>query len=176
MKALLHGFRHYADFSGRDSRSVFWGFIVLTHMIFMLLLLPGIWVLMKFWRALLADDYIVQTIALEVIENGRAESLFDADMLAAVQEVAQGFFANVWQEYMVPCLFTLLAGLWLLIILLPTVSASARRMRDAGINPWWVLTLPLSQLVPGDLGIILGLVWLVLCCLPSKAETRPEGA
>lgn len=44
---------------------------------------------------------------------------------------------------------TLLRYTYLVIFALPWLSASARRLRDAGINPWWVLLglTPLTALV-----------------------------
>lgn len=54
-----------------------------------------------------------------------------------------------------------------LVVLLPWVAACTRRLRDAGINPWWQLI----SLAPVA-GI---LVLLYLLTFPTKPATAPEG-
>ncbi|WP_397572913.1 DUF805 domain-containing protein [Silanimonas sp.] len=55
-----------------------------------------------------------------------------------------------------------------LIVLLPWIAASCRRLRDAGLSPWWTLI----ALAP--VGGILILLWL--WTFPSKAAETPEEA
>lgn len=167
---LLHGFRHYADFSGRDSRRVFWNFIIATHLVFILLLLPGIAALLAFWRTLLEDEFIVQTLAYALM--GDMQCLFEAEVLAAVQDVASEFWGDPWGDHPAACLFSLLAGLWALAIIVPSLSATARRLRDAGYSPWWAAVFPLSAVCPLMLGVVLSVVGLVLCCLPGAPENQ----
>ncbi len=35
----------------------------------------------------------------------------------------------------------MLCGIWGLIVLLPSLAICARRLRDAGFSPWWLLLL-----------------------------------
>ncbi len=59
--------------------------------------------------------------------------------------------------------FAPLAGLFNLAVLLPSLSVSARRLRDAGHSPWWLLTTIFG------IGV---LIVLVLCALPSKTSSN----
>lgn len=59
--------------------------------------------------------------------------------------------------------FAPLAGLFNLAVLLPSLSVSARRLRDAGHSPWWLLTTIFG------IGV---LIVLVLCALPSKTYSN----
>ena len=60
-------------------------------------------------------------------------------------------------------LFAPLAALFNLALLLPSLSVSARRLRDAGHTPWWLLTTIFG------IGV---LIVLILCALPSKQPAR----
>ena len=55
-----------------------------------------------------------------------------------------------------------------LIVLLPWIAACTRRLRDAGINPWWQLI----SLAP--VGGILGLLCMLTC--PTKVEQPVEAS
>lgn len=57
-------------------------------------------------------------------------------------------------------MFTLVTVLYSLGLLLPTLAAAARRLRDAGLSPWLLLLC----LVP----FLGGLILFVLCLLPTK--------
>ncbi len=52
----------------------------------------------------------------------------------------------------------MLVPVYWLATLLPSLGVSARRLRDAGLSPWWLLL--------GAIG--LGIVPFVMCILPSK--------
>lgn len=60
-----------------------------------------------------------------------------------------------------------IAGLWALVILVPTLSLVARRLHDIGKSGWWYLI----GLIPLVGGIIL-LVWF---CKDSTPETNQWG-
>lgn len=45
--------------------------------------------------------------------------------------------------------------IWSLIILIPSLAMGARRLRDAGFSPWWLLLLLI-----GIGGIILIILWI----------------
>lgn len=160
MKGFIHGFRHYIDFAGRDSRSLFWGFIIGTHLVFLLLLIPLLVFLVRFvlgmQHALLLPDG-PKTCPAELAELVRGCS----------------------QQGGVTALLCLCAALgWLLVILLPTVAATVRRLRDAGQSPWWVLPPVLSCLpIASFLGLwplLFSLVTLVLTCLPTRPAIPPH--
>lgn len=62
-----------------------------------------------------------------------------------------GFIGNI---------FAFLTGIYGLFLFLPALSITARRVRDAGFSPWFLLLLILVPV--GELII------LVMCVLPSK--------
>lgn len=72
-----------------------------------------------------------------------------------------------------------------LAVLVPSIALAARRYRDAGISPWWLLVTMLlanilsasDQFINGTMsntlvmiGGVLGIVHLVICALKSKPE------
>ena len=62
-------------------------------------------------------------------------------------------------SFVLGIVFFPLAGLFNLLVLLPSLAVAARRLRDAGFSPWWLLTLIFG------IGV---LIVLILCALPSK--------
>ena len=58
-----------------------------------------------------------------------------------------------------------LASIFLILILLPLLAVGARRLRDSGQSPWWLLFLP----VPVGGIVTLGILW----ALPP-ANTEPD--
>lgn len=68
-------------------------------------------------------------------------------------------------SFVLGLVFAPLAGLFNLAILLPSLSISARRLRDAGHSPWWLLTTIFG------IGV---LIVIVLCALPSKTVSHSK--
>lgn len=81
-------------------------------------------------------------------------------LLLALAKLLGGFFG--------PLLGPLLGQLVGLLLLVPWLAACTRRLRDAGINPWWQLCC-FIPVVGG-----LGLLWLL--SFPSKLVTKPPVA
>lgn len=156
MKALIHGFRHYADFSGRDRCGKFWGFIFSCFIISLLLMLPVVLTGLQLITAL-----------IEALIQKKAAAPAEGDMLR-----------HLLSQSIVMIICMILMILWWLATLIPTAAATVRRLRDAGQSPWWVLPplftcTPLSALTSG-LGAwpwLLSMVTLILCCLPTKTES-----
>lgn len=169
MKALLHGFAHYSDFYGKDSRSLYWNFIVATHLICILFFLPGIVALLQYWRVLLEDPFIGQTIAMEVLCRGDMSCFAEEEFWAMVSEVSCDFWSSPWQKFPFAIVGGLLGVVWGVLVIVPTLSATARRLRDAGQNPWWVMGLIVAQGLPFLMGGLVMLVVMILCCLPTQA-------
>ncbi len=167
LKALSDGFRHYADFRGRTTRALFWNFIVATHLLIILLMLPAIVEFMKFWRFAMEDVRMLNAI-LAVYHSTTAA----ADTIVAVlAELAGEYFAAGLPK---PAVYGAIASSVLaLICLLPTLSITVRRLRDAGYSIWWILP-PVLSFIPlpllTSLAQILSLVTLVLCCMPTRKE------
>lgn len=166
IKALTDGFRRYADFSGRTTRAYFWNFVVATHLLIILCALPAIVEFMKFWRFALEDVRLMDTI---LQANTSAET--QEAMVTVLTELATEYFANGLPMVAIGGL--VLSGILAIVCLLPTISITVRRLRDAGVSPWWVLP-PVCCVVPvpllATLAQILCLVTLVLCSLPTRNE------
>ncbi len=63
---------------------------------------------------------------------------------------------------------SLVSGVFWLVVLVPTIAVSARRLHDIGKSGWWQLL----YLIPG----IGGLILLVFFCLPSQETANRFGA
>ena len=168
MSGFLHGFRHYADFSGRDARGLYWEFIVGTHAVLVLLALPAYVALL-----MALPDFLC-----ELLSTFTPEEVEDVFFMLRNEEFSL-FISSYFSEFLAGnlcatgCLFA--AGVWALIIMLPTVAATVRRLRDAGQSPWWVLP-PCFSLVPllGSVASVLSVVTLVFCCFRSAPPPVPE--
>lgn len=170
MNALIHGFRHYVDFSGRDSRRQFWGFFLLTRLISLLLLLPIV----------IASCHILADVFHMLQAQNFHPHAASADS-EQVTSYALDAFGSLLQHSAVVIIFCLLLSLWWLAILVPTIAATVRRLRDAGQSPWWILPpaftfTPLQQLIPalGAWPALLCLITLVLCCQPTANKQNLE--
>lgn len=167
MSSLLHGFRHYATFTGRDTRATYWGFIVSTHLIFILLLLPCIYTFMSCVEEFLNQPGVVPLLLTAAEGNAAAMD----ELLDQSRE-----FAAAQRPYpLLTLVATAAAVLWGFAIILPTISATMRRLRDAGQSPWWAIP-PLLSFMPllGGFCTLLSLVTLVLCLLPTAVVQTPS--
>lgn len=61
------------------------------------------------------------------------------------------------------------ASAFLIVMLLPLLAAGARRLRDSGKNPWWLLFL----LAPVGGLVVLGTLWLLPPAAPSPEPAQP---
>ena len=114
-EAIKAGFRNYAEFNGRASRSEFWWWMLFTALV---------------------------SAALSAIPIWPSFSWMGS---APVSQSPSG-----------------LAGIWSVVVLLPSLGLTVRRLRDAGhtwANVLWVL-VPLAGLI----------VLAVLCAQPSVAQ------
>lgn len=161
MKGLIHGFRHYAVFSGRDSRSLFWGFIIWSHLIGILFILPMAWLVGEFFRAFVANLGSIDVsneqnseLVVEIFKSTLTETFGQSPML-----------------YPVAATCALIATLWSLICIIPSIATTVRRLRDAGQSPWWIIA-PCTAWVPmvGYISSLLSFVVLVFCFFPSKSD------
>ena len=100
MKGLLHGFRHYADFSGRDSRSLYWSFIIGTHFVLILLALPAIVAFMLDLQELLTG-FLMRSFFMDMDE-----------MLSFANEYFMEYCAAFTIEHGVATWCLLSAGVW----------------------------------------------------------------
>lgn len=178
MQALKHGFLHYADFRGRSKRAEFWGFIVGTHLLVLLCLLPAFLEFLKFYDFMLHDVRFLD-VFVPVLSGTGGFGLAESDkmeLIAVVRELAEEFFAGGVSQFQAAVAGAVLGCLLALAILLPTLSITVRRLRDAAYSPWWVLP-PVCGLLPipfvCTIAALLSSVTLVLCCMPSRDQLPP---
>lgn len=165
IKALKEGFLHYADFSGCATRAMFWNFVVGTHLLILLCLLPAMLEFFRFYDFLLHDTRFID----QILGDGM---IAPDSIMSVVQELGQEYAAAHGPFY------SELAGIVLgavlaLAVLLPTVSITVRRLRDAGCSVMWVWP-PVISLLPipyiSTLAVLLSLVTLVMCCMPTREQ------
>lgn len=70
---------------------------------------------------------------------------------------------------------TVLAGLFTLAIIIPSLAVTVRRLHDRGLSGWWYLGVVAVGQVP-YLGQLVNLGFLVLMCLPGQAGANRFGS
>ncbi len=181
MNNLLHGFRHYVDFRGRDTRSQFWGFVITTHLVEIILFIPFLTSLMECYKAML-QDLTIQSTLMEMVDlvadQGEFTRVMQDELMPQVEQFLETYYANFAGEYPLAFWALVLGIVWAVVILLPTAAATVRRLRDAGQSPLWVLG-PVAMLLPSAIvspvGMLVSIVTLVFCCL-SSARREPGQA
>ena len=176
MNNLLHGFRHYVDFRGCDTRSQFWGFVIATHLVGIILLIPFLTSFMECYRAMLQDPMIQNTL-MGMIELAADQEEFarvmQDELMPQVEQFLETYYANFAGGHPLAFWGLVLGLIWAVAILLPTAAATVRRLRDAGQSPLWVLG-PVAMLLPiavvSHVGMLVSIVTLVFCCLGSARQ------
>lgn len=183
-KSLGEGFRCYACFRGRMARANYWNFVISTHLLIFLLLLPAFVEFMRFYRFMLEDVRMLDLLAAVLDSLTTSANLsfvdFEESALQLVKELGEEYLAAGNRDLTWAIGGLVAASVMGLVILLPTISATVRRLRDAGRSVWWVLP-PLLAVLPipfvGTVMQLLALVTLVMCCMGSKPELPniPQG-
>lgn len=176
MKNLLYGFRHYVDFRGCDTRSQFWGFVIATHLIGIILFTPFIASFMECYKAMLQDPTILDTLerGMELVaERDEFTRVMQDECVPQIEQFIEIYYANFAAEYPLAFWGLMLGMIWAVAIMLPTAATTVRRLRDAGQSPWWVLG-PVAMLLPiaivSHVGVLISIITLVFCCLGSARQ------
>ena len=138
-EAVRSTYKNYANFLGTTSRSEYWLFILYTLMV----------------------TAVLSLIALAIIIFGS----LGAVLLGANQgssAAVGGVSASLIFLFIVVGIF----GLWLLASIIPYVSSTVRRVRDAGLSGLFVLVI----FIPAVGNIIL----FILTMLPSRTKPLIE--
>lgn len=165
IKALKEGFLHYADFSGRTTRAMFWNFVVGTHLLIMLCMLPAMLEFFRFYDFLLHDVRFLDRIL--------GDGVIDPDAIMAVAQELGLEYAVEHGPFYTELVGMVLGAVLALAVLLPTVAITVRRLRDAGCSVMWVWPPVLSVLpIPylSTLSLLLSVVTLVMCCMPTREQ------
>jgi len=126
MKWYLEALKKYAVFRGRSRRKEFWYFVLFSMLAYTLL------------RVI---DNLIGTRAIPIFEIGMRSTVYNPGVAAAVHNPSVGM--------------GLLAGLYSLAVLVPTIAVTVRRLHDTGHSGWWLLI----NLVP-FIGLIVFLVFM----------------
>lgn len=96
---------------------------------------------------------------------------FVSAMLAVLLAGGLASFENGGEP---PMMIFLLPGLVALVMLLPLISVSVRRLHDRGRSGWWFLAYCVLSGVP-ILGFIVSIGWLVFCCMRGTQGANKFG-
>ena len=132
-EALKTCFKKYATFSGRARRSEFWWFSVLPWLLS--LAMYGI-----FWWKL---------AKVSEIESKVAEVMFDEEKLNALKDQAAGYDSTFM-------IVMVVLGIIGLLLLLPGLAVSVRRLHDTGKTGFWLIgaIIPIVNFVVGIILLI----------------------
>jgi len=129
---------HFFDFSGRSSRSAYW------------------WAF--FWNTIIrvAGSVILFIAAITLFGVSLAQQSGPGGLSASVSHVSSGPVLIIGLLILLPALYSLAA-------IIPALTITVRRYRDAGISPWWfAVLLVLFGVVAGLLGGNIGNEWQVV--------------
>lgn len=175
-KILLEALRHYADFRGQTTRREFWIFVTLTQGIILLLLLPAFFLLLELLRTVLESPRVLDVLVAAIQYPQDAYDLLQDDLPAALLPYWEEFWNETLPASPVTLICTSSALLLTLLLILPTLSITVRRLRDSGHSAWWVLP-PCLTLIPlpilADFALLGTIVTLVFCCQESAASPPP---
>lgn len=171
MNAIFHCLRHTFDFTGRLERQPFWIFLTVSQFLIVLLALP-LTIHVTVWTDELLKREEVQDILLTCI--------YTPDM--AMETISQQFIPFIGEELYSFASETLRESAWMVIccavslllcvlLFIPTLSATVRRLRDAGYTPWLALSILFCAFpIPFvfEISCIVLIVTLGLCTRPSK--------
>ena len=152
MKLIADYFRNYVNFSGRTSRRDFW----LTVLYLILITLPIVIIL------LIAEVDVLMTAYSSGVD---------------IQKNPLALVSCLFSSPTVIILSAILC-LWNLVRFIPDLSLTARRLRDAGVTPWWIAIFWAIYVVMLVIPIIsflwlgCGLIILVFLCKASVPETE----
>lgn len=152
MKLIADYFRNYVNFSGRTTRRDYW----LTVLYLFLVTLPIV-------------------IILEIKVFGAFKMVVNSGM--DIQKDPLALFSCLYSSPII-IILTAIFWLWNIVRFIPDLSMTARRLRDAGVTPWWVV-IPYATIILPVIGgfLCLGscIIILILLCQPSKQdEDSPE--
>ncbi len=176
MKAIINGFRQYAYFSGTTNRRDFWEFIILTHIITVLLLLPAWWLFLQLFSEIINDPRILDLLfATTQTTPDEAYNIICNELTTALADICIPFVQHAPTDYPLILICTAIALLWGLILIVPTLAIIARRLADAGHSRWWVLppgALCIPLPIVADIALIGSIVTFILCCQASRHNTE----
>ncbi len=178
MNDVCYAFRHYADFSGVMPRRAFWNFIGATHSLLVLLMLPLLAAFMDWAQGFMENPLVLDAIVSLMGNPAGAGDIFYGELMPEAKAEAASFIQACPETHPVAVAALVLVGLWGLALVVPTASATVRRLRDAGQSPFWVAPVFLSCVPEAfccSIGLLFSLVLFILCLQPSKVRLPQAG-
>ena len=118
----------------------------------------------EFWSFALLNLIVYIVLALVVFGTGASLTELAAADPNDPMALYSGFFSGMG----------LLFLLWWLIVLVPTIAVSVRRLHDRDMSGWWYLGFIVASLIP-IVGAIAGIAFLVIMLLPGTPGTNRFG-
>lgn len=172
MRALVQGFRQFADFSGKTARRDFWQFVSITQVILIILLLPAWFVFLEFFNDFISNPRVLDLL-FAIAQN---PDIIHQELAEEIAAIWEPYAEELLTTYRLHLICTCVAALWGLVIAIPSLAITARRLKDAGHSRLWVcplvfLIIPLPFIA--DIAFICSIVTLVYCCQAGKQDEVP---
>ena len=168
---LLRPLRHFAQFGGRSNLLEFWTFLTWSHLAIILLLVPAWFAFLGFASGMLEDVRVLAGIEGIINDPASVQAIWQEVLRPLVLEHADDYLANLWPAHAFALICTGISALLILLLVLPTLTLTVRRLRDAGKGFYWAL-LPFISLVPWApclyAGLVSALLLFIFVCLPSR--------
>lgn len=127
-RGLIEGFRHYADFRGCSTRAQATSFLVGSHLIVVLLLLPAIVELLQFWR------FAVEDVRFYDMLQVHPTFALHTEAIGPVLKELWGEYCSgncypglMWGSLVSACVFSL-------VLVVPTISIIVRWRNSAAVS------------------------------------------
>jgi len=141
MKWMFLPLRRYADFRGRSRRMEFWMFFVLNFAISMIFLVIFV---ASFIPAMMS--------ACARAADGEFDDVYDTGATLNCNGVTYDVPSEVFDDIIGPAAGTIgiIYAIFWLIMLLPSLAVTVRRLHDSNRTGWWVLGVwgPYLALIP----------------------------
>jgi len=117
----------------------------------------------EFWLfALLNTLVFVGIFALRGATGGASMADIEAADAAGTLAVYSWMFSGVG----------ILLGIWWLIVIVPGIAVTVRRLHDRDLSGWWYLGVIVGSMIP-FLGVLVSLAFLIVMALPgTPGENR----
>lgn len=117
----------------------------------------------EFWWMMLFNALLNVVLSGAAVSSLMGAVLSGGDLWSAVAGI--GGFSLI---------LLVLMSVYGLVCIIPMLALSVRRLHDLGYSGWYYLIVLVGLCIP-FLSFIVGIGWIVVCCLDSKPETNKWG-
>ncbi|MCT2559170.1 DUF805 domain-containing protein [Tsuneonella sp. YG55] len=111
---------------------------------------------MEYWMFTLLNVIVVTVLMFIVLGAGGAAGVLDAEASGDPSAGLAALFGGMG----------LLILVWFLVILIPSIAVTVRRLHDRDMSGWWYLGAIIGGMIP-YLGFLVSIAFLVLMALPG---------